>query len=118
MRGSSKKGILFPVWGFQWGSLGGGRVFLQQQQKTPSSSSMRWGFGFSGAGCGRGFLGVPWGCYDRQKMEAFPAGVGVLARSWKDGVSSLEVGSDGQKGEVFLARGCCRRGTTTMGGKN
>ena len=52
-------------------------------------------------------------------MKAFPAGMGagVPTGSWKNGVSSTRVGFDGQKGEVFLAQGCCQRGTTTMGGK-
>ena len=65
-----------------------------------------WGVGFSGAGCWQGFLGVAWGCSDGQKMEPFPLGVGggagVPAGSWKDGVSSLGVGSDRQKREAFL----------------
>ena len=42
MRGSGKKRILFPLWGFQWGSLGGG---------VSSSSSTRWGvWGVGGEG--------------------------------------------------------------------
>ena len=37
-------------------------------------------------------------------MEPFLVGVGagVPMGSWKDGVSSARVGSDGQKGEAFL----------------
>ena len=78
------------------------------------------GVGFFGTGCGWGFLGVVWGCFEGQKMEAFLAGmrVGVPTGSWKNGVSSARVGFNGQKGKAFLARGCCRQGTTTMRGKN
>ena len=113
------------------------------------------GVGFSGAGCGQGFLWVAcvgWGISSNnktgwreegegallfrhgvwvgvprnrvggvptgKKWKFFLWGWGVPVGSWKDGVSSVGLGSDEQKGEAFLARGSCRWEMTTMGGKN
>ena len=94
MRGSGKKRILFPLWGFQWGSLGGG---------VSSNSSTRWGekgVGFFDAGCGRGFLGVAWG------------GGGVVSTNsstgWRDGEGGSYKVVEGQ-GFLGVAWGVFRR---------